>query len=115
MLRTLFVLTVCLLTGLSARAAATLPTFVPAGADSRIGEWLFQPGEAVAKPPQVETWEAVKVPFLWTSGDSRMLKPEGRPLVDWAKAPAKWSANDNGWFERTMSVPVPTSRKLPVP
>ena len=106
MLRTLFVLTVCLLTGVSTHAAATLAAFTPGGVDNRIGEWLFQPGEAVAKPPQAEMWEAVKVPFLWTSGDGRMLKHEGRPLADWAKTPNKWSANDNGWFERTISVPA---------
>lgn len=86
-------------------ASVSLPSLVPTGADTRVGEWLFQPGEAVVKSPQSENWEAVKVPFLWTSGGGRMIKPEGRQLADWASKPSGWKANDNGWFERTVSVP----------
>ncbi len=106
MLRVLPALVFGLLTALPAFASGTLPAFAPEGEDSRIGEWLFQPGEAVAKPPQAGTWEAVKVPFLWTSGGSRMLEPADRSLSDWAKNPNKWRAEDNGWFERTISVPA---------
>jgi beta-galactosidase len=86
-------------------ASASLAPFAPQGTDTHIGEWLFQPGEAVAAGPVTSDWEVVKVPFLWTSGGGRMIKPEGRALAEWARTPNTWRGYDNGWFERTVSIP----------
>lgn len=105
MTRTILSCALGLLAGASL-ALAQLPDFIPTDADARVGEWLFQPGESVAKGPDASAWEVVKVPFLWTSGGGRMIKPQGRQLVDWARSPNQWKANDNGWFERTVSVPA---------
>ncbi|AHF94161.1 hypothetical protein OPIT5_06995 [Opitutaceae bacterium TAV5] len=97
----------------AAFAARSLPAWTPAAADAgddlRIGQWLFQPGgETTVTAPRPDAWEIVRVPFLWTSGASRLVKPAAGqpPLADWAKKPKDWKAHDNGWFERTVSVPA---------
>ncbi len=85
--------------------AATLPAWQAElkNGDLRISEWLFQPGESTALPPRDGEWESVRVPFLWTSGPGRMQKPV---VSEWAKQPKSWIDYDNGWFERTVSIPA---------
>ncbi|MDR1279895.1 MAG: hypothetical protein LBK99_03620, partial [Opitutaceae bacterium] len=101
-------------------AARTLPAWTPpasenansadpaTGLDYRIGEWLFQPGETTATPPSPGDWEIVRVPFLWTSGNSRLVKPAPGepPLAAWTKKPSEWKNHDNGWFERAITIPA---------
>jgi len=89
-----------------AEASAVLPAFHPSAADNRIEEWLFQPGASVASGPDGGRWEAVRAPFLWTSGDGRMIKRPGGQRQDWARDTKRWKDHDNGWFERAVAIPA---------
>ncbi|MFA5689161.1 MAG: hypothetical protein WC959_08445 [Kiritimatiellales bacterium] len=78
-----------------------LPVFSPAAsADSRINEWLFQPGTAIKTPPEKSGWEAVNIPFSWTKAYTSLpassLYRKDKDLL---------SNTDSSWFERRIYIP----------
>ena len=81
-----------------------LPVWTPEP-DNRISEWLFQPGTKIDQPVDPTAWQPVNVPYLWTNGARHLIKTAGGKTPAWVDLDKALGNFDNGWFERTISVP----------